>query len=312
MIFVLKVVYFFIFSTNLLFFSKKHQKVIIKNRSGFFIVHIIKYCIFDKKLILPLLYIAKFYIKIEKLYKPKKMKQLILIISLIGFSQAASAQLSVVENVIQVACKEFNTSKIPVSDMMEEEVQQIFIESRQSYLSAWDSTQRAFTQQVLLPFKYDEYFVRRLETECPSFRPAMPYFDTYLINQPEKRALYLKAKALIHAMEDGKSDAELASFLDVQAPITKAFWDITRKEIDNQKETSTLNFIMLDDYTFRCEYSDYITTEKNFRIDFIFADGSDDLINNIRITTKFALEQGYDSIDVSFDIDETPPFTGQK
>lgn len=239
------------------------------------------------------------------------MKQLILIIGLISVSLSAFAQLPVVEDVIKVACKEFSNSQIPVKDMMEEEVQQVFIESRQSYLSAWDSTQRAFTQQVLLPFKYDEYFVRRLETECPAFRPAMPYFDNYLVGNEAKRKLYLKAKALIHAMEDKKPDAELSAFLDVQAPITKAFWDITRKEIQNQKATSTLNFILLDDYTFRCEYSDYITTEKNFRIDFLFTDDSDDLINNIRITTKFALEQGYDSIDVNFDIDETLPFSGQ-
>lgn len=239
------------------------------------------------------------------------MKQLILLIGLIGFSQIAFAQLPVIEDVIGVACKEFEASKISVSDMMEEEVQQVFIESRQDYLSAWDSTQRAFTQEVLLPFKYDEYFVRRLETECPDFRPAMKYFDKFLIEDEAKRKLYNKARELIYAIEDGATDEELSKFLDSQAPITESFWAIARKEIGEQSTTSTLNFTMLDDHTFRCEYSDYITTEKNFRIDILFTDNTDELVNNVRITSKFALEQGYDSIDINFDIDEAPPFSGQ-
>ncbi len=240
------------------------------------------------------------------------MKQsLLIIIGLIGLQQAVFAQLPVIENVAKVVCNEFQNSKISVTELMEEEVLQIFIEGRQNYLASWDSTQRAFTQQVLLPFKYDEYFIRRLETECPSFRPAMIYFDDFLANMPEKRKFYLKAKSLIYAIEDDYTDAQLTALLDVQAPITPAFWGIVRKEINAKKQTSTLNFMMLDDYTFRCEYSDYITTEKNFRIDILFTDGNDELINNIRITTKFALEQGYDSIDINFDIDEALPFGGQ-
>lgn len=89
------------------------------------------------------------------------MKQLILMISFLSITQIAFSQLPVIENVTEVVCEEFENAKVPVKDMMVEEVQQIFIESRQDYLVAWDSTQRAFTQQVLLPFKYDEYFVRR-------------------------------------------------------------------------------------------------------------------------------------------------------
>lgn len=240
------------------------------------------------------------------------MKKLILLIALIGFTQLTYAQLPVIEDVINIACKEFNDTKIPVTDMMKEEVEQIFIESRQDYLDNWDSTQRAFTQKVLLPFKYDEYFIRRLETECPAFRPAMKrFYDNYLVGQDEKRALYLKARDFIYAIEDGTSDNDLKTYLDSKAPITDAFLAILRKEVSEQKETSTLNFTQLDDYTFRCEYSDYITTERNFRVDILFTDNVDLLINNIRITTKFALKQGYDSIDINHDIDAAPPFTGK-
>lgn len=240
------------------------------------------------------------------------MKKNILLIALIGFTQLAYAQLPVIEDVIEVACKEFKDTKIPVNDMMVEEVEQIFIESRQDYLEEWDSTQRAFTQQVLLPFKYDEYFIRRLETECPDFRPAMKrFYDKFLINNEEKRKLYLQARDFVYAIEDGVTNEELQTYLDAKAPITDAFLAILRKEVGEQKETSTLSFTQLDDYTFRCEYRDYITTEKNFRVDILFTDGTDNLINNIRITTKFALEQGYDSIDINHDIDAAPPFTGQ-
>lgn len=240
------------------------------------------------------------------------MKQIILVITLIGFTQSVFAQLPVIENVIKIACKEFNDTKIPVTDMMKEEVDQIFIESRQDYLDAWDSTQRAFTQQVLLPFKYDEYFIRRLESECPDFRPAMKrFFDTYLVEQEQERALYLKARDFIYSIEDEMANDVLKAYLDSQAPITDAFLAILRKEVGEQKTTSTLKFTQLDDYTFRCEYRDYITTDKNFRIDILFTDGTDMLINNIRITTKFALEQGYDSIDINHDIDAAPPFTGK-
>lgn len=239
------------------------------------------------------------------------MKKYILLIALIGFTQLTYAQLPVIEDVIEIACKEFNDTKIPVTEMMKEEVEQIFIESRQDYLEDWDSTQRAFTQKVLLPFKYDEYFIRRLETECPAFRPAMKrFYDDFLIDQEEERKLYLTARDFIYAVEDGATDDALTTYLDAQAPITNAFLAILRKEVNEQKETSTLNFTQLDDYTFRCEYSDYITTEKNFRVDILFTDSSDVLINNIRITTKFALEQGYDSIDINHDIDAAPPFQG--
>lgn len=240
------------------------------------------------------------------------MKQIILLIAMISFAHSSFAQLPVIEDVIQIACKEFNDTKIPVADMMKEEVEQIFIESRQDYLDDWDSTQRAFTQQVLLPFKYDEYFIRRLETECPDFRPAMNrFYDNFLVDQEEERKLYLKARDFVYTIEDGATDDALTAYLDAQAPITDAFLAILRKEVGEQKETSTLNFTQLDDYTFRCEYRDYITTEKNFRVDILFTDGSDLLINNIRITTKFALEQGYDSIDINHDIDAAPPFSGQ-
>lgn len=240
------------------------------------------------------------------------MKQLILMISFLSISQIAFAQLPVIEVVTDVVCREFQNAKVPVQDMMEEEIQQIFIESRQDYLTAWDSTQRAFTQQVLLPFKYDEYFVRRLETKCPSFRPAMDYFDNFLKGKVEERKLYLKARAFIYTIEDGASDETLTTFLDVQAPITGTFWSIARNEVQTQKETSTLKFSQLDNYTFRCEYIDYITIEKNFQIDILFTDSSNDLINNIRITTKYALEQGYESIDINFDIDEVPTVNDQK
>lgn len=243
--------------------------------------------------------------------KNKDMKQLILLISFISISQIAFAQLPVVETVTDVACREFQNAKVPVPDMMEEEVEQIFIESRQDYLFAWDSTQRAFTQQVLLPFKYDEYFVRRLETKCPTFRPAMDYFDDFLKEKPEHRKFYLKAREFIYAIEDEVSDEVLLAYIDKQAPITDAFWSIARSEIKTQKATATLKFTQLDDYTFRCEYIDYITTERNFRIDILFTDDADELINNVRITTKYALEQGYDSIDINFDIDEMPTVNGQ-
>lgn len=239
------------------------------------------------------------------------MKQLILLVSFISISQITFAQLPVVETVTDVACREFQNAKVPVKDMMEEEVEQIFIESRQDYLFAWDSTQRAFTQQVLLPFKYDEYFVRRLETKCPTFRPAMDYFDDFLKEKTEQRKFYLKAKAFIYAIEDQVSDEVLLAYIDKQAPITEAFWAIARNEVTAQKATSTLKFTLLEDFTFRCEYIDYITTENNFRIDILFTDNSDDLINNIRITTKYALEQGYDSIDINYDIDEMPTVNGQ-
>jgi hypothetical protein len=243
--------------------------------------------------------------------KNKQMKQLILLISFISISQIAFAQLPVVETVTDVACREFQNAKVPVRDMMEEEVEQIFIESRQDYLFAWDSTQRVFTQQVLLPFKYDEYFIRRLETKCPAFRPAMDYFDDFIKEKPEQRKFYLKAKAFIYALEDEVSDDVLLAYVDKQAPITEAFWAIARNEVMTQKATATLKFTLLEDFTFRCEYIDYITTENNFRIDILFTDNSDDLINNIRITTKYALEQGYDSININYDIDEMPTVKGQ-
>lgn len=225
--------------------------------------------------------------------------------------QNTFAQLPVIETVTDVACREFQNAKVPVKDMMEEEVEQIFIESRQDYLFDWDSTQRAFTQQVLLPFKYDEYFVRRMETKCPTFRPAMDYFDTFIKSKPEQRKYYLKAKEFIYAIEDAVSDAVLLAYIDEQAPITAAFWAIARNEITAQKATSTLKFTQLEDFTFRCEYIDYITTENNFRIDILFTDNTDELINNIRITTKYALEQGYDSININYDIDEMPTVKGQ-
>lgn len=240
------------------------------------------------------------------------MKKLILLIALSSLSQLSIAQLPVIEDVIKVACKDFNNSKVPVEDMMKEEVEQIFIESRQDYLSDWDSTQRVFTQQVLLPFKYDEYFIRRLETECPAFRPAKEkYYDMFLLGQNNKRILYLQAKEFLYNVEDGASNSELFAFLDDQAPITEGFLEILSKEAMEQKATSTLNFSLLDDYTFRCEYRDYITTENNFRIDILFTDASDLLINNIRITSKFALEQGYEGINVNHDIDVAPLFTGE-
>jgi len=243
--------------------------------------------------------------------KNNQMKQLILIISFFSVSQITFAQLPVIEMVTNVACREFQSAKVPVKDMMAEEVEQIFIESRQDYLYAWDSTQRAFTQQVLLPFKYDEYFIRRLETKCPTFRPAMDYFDNFIKEKPAQRKFYLKAKEFIYAIEDEVNDEVLLAYIDKQAPITEAFWAIARNEIQTQKATSTLKFTLLEDFTFRCEYIDYVTTENNFRIDILFTNDSDTLINNIRITTKYALEQGYDSIDVNYDIDETPTVNGQ-
>jgi hypothetical protein len=239
------------------------------------------------------------------------MKQLILVMIFFSICQNTFAQLPVIETVTDVACREFQNAKVPVKDMMEEEVEQIFIESRQDYLFDWDSTQRAFTQQVLLPFKYDEYFVRRMETKCPTFRPAMDYFDTFIKSKPEQRKYYLKAKEFIYAIEDAVSDAVLLAYIDEQAPITAAFWAIARNEITAQKATSTLKFTQLEDFTFRCEYIDYITTENNFRIDILFTDNTDELINNIRITTKYALEQGYDSININYDIDEMPTVKGQ-
>jgi hypothetical protein len=257
------------------------------------------------------LYILQIIVYLVQQKKNKHMKQLILLISFISISQIAFAQLPVVETVTDVACREFQNAKIPVKDMMQEEVEQIFIESRQDYLFAWDSTQRAFTQKVLLPFKYDEYFVRRLETKCPIFRPSMGYFDNYLKENPGEHKFYLKAREFIYAIEDEVSDEVLLAYIDKQAPITNAFWSIARNEIKAQKATSTLKFTQLDDYTYRCEYIDYITTERNFRIDILFTDDTDELINNVRITTKYALEQGYDSIDINFDIDEMPTVNGQ-
>jgi hypothetical protein len=239
------------------------------------------------------------------------MKHFIFVISFFSISQIVFAQLPVIETVTDVACREFQNAKVPVKDMMKEEIEQIFIESRQDYLFDWDSTQRAFTQQVLLPFKYDEYFIRRLETKCPTFRPAMDCFDDFIKEKSEQRKFYLKTKAFIYAIEDQVSDEILLAYIDKQAPITEAFWAIARNEVMAQKTTSTLKFTLLEDFTFRCEYIDYTTTENNFRIDLLFTDNTDELINNIRITTKYALEQGYDSININYDIDEMPTVNGQ-
>jgi hypothetical protein len=240
------------------------------------------------------------------------MKINILLIALMGFTQLNFAQIPVIEDVIKVTCEGFNDAKIPVEEMTVEEVEQIFIESRQDYLEVWDSTQRAFTQQALLPFKYDDYFIRRLETECSAFRPAIKrFYDDFLIDDEEKRKLYLKARDFIYAVEDGATDDDLNTYLDTKAPITDDFLAILRQEIEEQKATSTLKFTRLDDYIFRCEYLDYVTAEKNFRVDILFIDGTDILINNIRMTTKFALKQGYDSVDINHDIDADLPFIEQ-
>ena len=51
-----------------------------------------------------------------------------------------------------------------------------------------------------------------------------------------------------------------------------------------------MKFTRLDDYIFRGEYLDYVTAEKNFRIDILSTGGTDILIDNVRTTTKFALK----------------------
>lgn len=139
----------------------------------------------------------------------------------------------------------------------------------------------------------------------------MDYFDDFLIEKPEQRKFYLLAKAFVYAIEDNASNEVLLAKVDEQAPITESFWAIARNEIEVQKATSTLKFTLIEDYSFRCEYIDYITTTNNFRIDILFTNNSDELINNIRITTKYALEQGYESININYDIDEVPTVNGQ-
>ncbi len=235
------------------------------------------------------------------------MKNIILFCCLISINQIAFGQLPVIETVVDIVCQDIQNSKVPVQDMMKEEVTQIFIEGRQDHLAAWDSTQRVFTQEVLLPFKYDEFFVRRLETECPDFRPAMKYYDKNLTSDDINTPLYQKARDLFLALEDGENQDDLNRFMDNSAPVRESFWEILTGEIEKYKNTSTLRIIQVDDYTFRCVYEDYLTSKQNLEMDLYFFNDEDELINNVRMTTKFAFDQGYKSFDINYDIDALPP-----
>jgi len=42
-------------------------------------------------------------------------------------------------------------------------------------------------------------------------------------------------------------------------------------------------------------------------MDLYFFNDEDELINNVRMTTKFAFDQGYKSFDINYDIDALPP-----
>lgn len=235
------------------------------------------------------------------------MKNFILICCIISINQIAFGQLPVIETVVDIVCQDIKNSKVPVQDMMKEEVTQIFIEGRQEHLSAWDSVQRVFTQEVLLPFKYDEYFVRRLETECPSFRPAMKYYDKNLTAENINTKLYQKARDLFLALEDGKSQDDLSRFMDNSAPVGDAFWTILTGEIEKHKRSSTLRIVQVDAHTFRCFYEDYMTSKQNLEMDLYFFNDEDLLINNVRMTTKFAFDKGYKTFDLNYDIDASPP-----
>lgn len=235
------------------------------------------------------------------------MKKIILICCLISINQITFGQLPVIETVVDIVCQDIKNSQVAVQDMMKEEVTQIFIEGRQDHLSAWDSTQRVFTQEVLLPFKYDEYFVRRLETECPSFRPAMKYYDKNLTADNINTKLYQKARDLFLALEDGQSQDDLNRFMDNSAPVRDAFWDILTGEVEKHKSTSTLRITQVDQHTFRCIYEDYMTSKQNLEMDLYFFNDEDVLINNVRMTTKFAFDQGYKTFDLNYDIDASPP-----
>ncbi|MFK7771404.1 MAG: nuclear transport factor 2 family protein [Saprospiraceae bacterium] len=207
-------------------------------------------------------------------------------------------QLPIMDKISNEICDSLSKLNEPLEDLSLESYKNIQREIILSNYLDWKKEIATFKKTTNQEeWVYDSYYQHILQLKCKEFRVINTNFDNYLVEERHAniRPIYLKSKEFVFLLEQNATYEKLEKYLSLELKNStiKALLQLSQKEIDKYKWTSTLSNIHTSENgnTFRVRYSDYTNRETKFQIDISFKDKKDLQIDKLEIKLDQQLKE---------------------